>query len=240
MTSSALPGFQVPIAVEAAYLIRRMIAERKLAPGDRLPSERELTQLLGVSRTSVRAALQELQAIGILEVNATRGTFVAADGSRAIVASINGWFEANLISLPELIEFRRAIEPAIAATAARNRSDEDLRLLHEQIETMARATAANDAALYAKADSLFHRQIAAASQNNLFLLLTDAVGEITRTYREAAARLGPALLKRSLEDHLAVYEGLRQGDPDTAHQAMLRHIVETVIDFNIVSRDELK
>jgi GntR family transcriptional repressor for pyruvate dehydrogenase complex len=240
VTVRALPDPQVPIAVEAAYRIRRLIAERKLGHGDRLPSERELAQILGVSRTSVRAALKELQATGIIEVSATRGTFVSADGSRAIVASMQGWFEANLVRLPELVEFRRAIEPPIASIAARNRTDEDLTQLQLQLETMATAAATNDAALYSGADTLFHQQIAVASRNNLFLLMTAAVGEITRTYREAAARLGPAMLKRSYEDHVVILRSLEDGDPEEAHQAMLRHIVETVVDFDIVSRDELK
>jgi GntR family transcriptional repressor for pyruvate dehydrogenase complex len=240
VTVSALPSPQVPIAAEAAYRIRRLIAERKLGQGDRLPSERELAQRLGVSRTSVRAALKELQATGIVDVSATRGTYVSANGSRAIVASMTGWFEANLVSLLELVEFRSAIEPAIASVAARHRSEEDLAQLRLHLSTMASAVAANDVGMYSGADTQFHQQIATASRNNLFLLMTAAVGEITRTYREVAARLGPAMLKRSYEDHVAIFSSLERGDPNTAHQAMLHHVVETVIDFDIVSREELR
>jgi GntR family transcriptional repressor for pyruvate dehydrogenase complex len=230
---------QVPIAAETAYRIRRLIAERGLKPGDKLPSERELTKILGVSRTSVRSALKELEATGIAEISAARGTFVAQDGAKSIVTSIQGWFEANRLSLLELIEFRRALEPAVAAAAALHRGEADLHMLTELVETMRRATGSNDALEFSRADNAFHRQIAVASRNRLFLLMTDATGETLRLYREAAARLGPAMLRRSLQDHEAILNAIVAADPDAARDAMLRHIVETVIDFHIVSREEL-
>ena len=230
---------QVPIAVETAYRIRRLIAERGLRPGDKLPSERELTKMLGVSRTSVRSALKELEATGIAEISAARGTFVSMDGSKSIVTSIQGWFEANRLSLPELIEFRRALEPAVAAAAAQHRAESDLQLLSGQVEAMRRSVRSNDAPGFSRADNAFHRQIAVASNNRLFLIMADATGETLRLYREAAARLGPAMLRRSLQDHGAILDAIVRGEPDGARDAMLRHIVETVIDFHIVSREDL-
>lgn len=229
----------VPIAVETAYRIRRLIAERGLKPGDKLPSERELTRILGVSRTSIRSALKELEATGIAEISAARGTYVSHDGSRSIVTSIQGWFEANRLSIPELIEFRRTLEPAVAAAAAVHRSDSDLQMLAKQIEAMRLSATNNDPMGYSNADNAFHRQIAVASGNRLFLIMTDATGETLRLYREAAARLGPALLRRSLQDHIAIQEAIVNGNSDRARDAMLRHIVDTVIDFHIVSREDL-
>ncbi len=230
---------QVPIAVETAYRIRRLIAERGLKPGDKLPSERELTKLLGVSRTSIRSALKELEASGLAEISAARGTYIAQDASKGFISSMQGWFEANHLSLLELIEFRRALEPAVAAAAAVHRSPADLQELHAQIETMHSSVMSNDAVAFSRADDAFHRQIAAASQNRLFVIMTDATGETLRQYREAAARLGSAMLRRSLQDHQAVYAAINNGDPESARDAMLHHIVETVVDFHIVSREDL-
>jgi GntR family transcriptional regulator, transcriptional repressor for pyruvate dehydrogenase complex len=231
---------RVPVAVETALQIRRLIAERGLGPGDKLPSEREFTKILGVSRTSVRAALKELQATGIAETSAARGTYVSTDGSKSIATSIQSWFEANRLSLPELIEFRRALEPAVAAAAAQHRSEDDLRHLSEQIGSMRRSVKTNDSAMFSAADNAFHRQIAVASSNRLFLLMTDATGETLRLYRETAARLGPAMLRRSLQDHEAIFEAIARSDPGGARDAMVHHIVETVIDFRIVSREEIR
>lgn len=229
----------VPIAVETAYRIRRLIAEQGLRPGDKLPSERELTKILGVSRTSVRSALQELQATGIAEISAARGTFMSMDGSKSIMNSIQGWFEANRLSLPELIEFRRALEPAVAAAAAQHRTEIDLQFLAEQIEAMRRSMRSNDATSFSNADNAFHRRIGVASSNRLFQIMIGATGETLRLFREAAARLGPAILRRSLQDHEAILVAIVNSDPDGARDAMLRHIVETVIDFHIVSREDL-
>ena len=230
----------VPVSAETAYRIRRLIAERGLRPGDKLPSERELTRILGVSRTSIRSALKELEATGITEISAARGTFVAQDTSRGFVSSMQGWFEANRLSMVELIEFRRALEPAIASAAAVHRTQDDLENLAGHIEMMRNAQRSNNSPSYSTADNAFHRQIAAASKNRLFVIMTDATGETLRVYREAAARLGRAMLKRSLQDHEMIYTAIAEGSPDSARDAMLRHIVETVVDFHIVSREDLR
>jgi DNA-binding FadR family transcriptional regulator len=177
--------------------------------------------------------------MGIAEISAARGTFVAKDGSRSIVSSFRSLFEANRLSLPELIEFRRAFEPAVAAAAAHHRSDADVQVLTELIETMRRSARANDPVVFSVADNAFHRQIAAASMNRLFLLMTDATGETLQVYRESAARLGPAMLRRSLQDHEAIAAAIGNRDPAEARAAMIHHIVETVIDFHIVSPEEI-
>jgi len=231
---------EVPIAVETAYRIRRLIAEEGLGPGDKLPSERELTRLLGVSRTSVRSALKELEAMGIADISAARGTFIAQDGSRSIVTSFRSLFEANRLSLPELIDFRRAFEPAVAAGAAHHRNDADVQVLIELVESMRRSAKSNDPVVFSAADNAFHRQIAMASRNRLFLLMTDATGETLQVYRESAARLGPAMLRRSLQDHQEIAGAIAEQDAAGARAAMLHHIVETVIDFHIVSPEELE
>ena len=67
---------------------------------------------------------------------------------------------------------------------------------------------------YSRADNAFHRQIAVASNNRLFLIMADATGETLRHYREAAARLGPAMLRRSLQDHEAILSAIVAADPE--------------------------
>jgi len=230
---------RVTVAAEAAYRVRRLIAERGLAPGDKIPSERDLALALGMSRTSVRAALAELQAIGILDISPRRGAFVSRDGAGGILTSIRGWFEANRLSLPEIVEFRRAIEPAAAAAAARHRDDADLAFLEAQLRSMTESAARNEPMAYGAADTAFHRRIATASRNRLFVVMMDSLAETLRIYREAALRLGVSMQLRALEDHRAIFDAIRRGDAEEAQQAMLRHIVDTLVDFRIIAREEI-
>lgn len=228
------------VADEAAYRLRRLLVERRLGPDDKLPSERELTDIFGVSRTSVRAALKELEATGIVSISARRGAFVARDGSGGLETSIRGWFEANRLSLPHLIEFRRALEPAAAAAAAKRRTEQDLEEMATQIAAMRAASAAGDALAYAAADAAFHNRIATASQNPLFSVMLQSLAGPLRVFREGAARLGSSMLTRSLSDHAAIDEAIRAHDDAAATEAMLRHIVETNVDFHIVAHEELE
>jgi GntR family transcriptional repressor for pyruvate dehydrogenase complex len=244
--ASALTGSGGPVragrsavAQDAAYQIRRLIVSRGLAPGDRLPSERELTTILGVSRTSVRSALTELEAIGLLEISPARGAFVSSDGSAGIQISIRGWLEANRLSLPELIECRRAIESAAAELAAKRRDAADLEAMRALLDEMSAAIEYEDPQRFSEADTQFHGRIGAASNNRLFVAVLDSIAEAIRTYREATARLGTPLLVRSLRDHTAVYDAIVQSDGPAARDAMLHHIVETAIDFHVVAREEL-
>lgn len=225
---------------EAAYQLRRLLVERGLTAGDRLPSERELTLILNASRTSVRAALKQLEAAGILTVSSRRGAYVNGDSTASITSSIRSWFETRRLTLPQLIEFRRALEPAAAASAARRRSDEDLIDMAMQLETMTRAHVDNAPAAFSAADEAFHHRIALASRNPLFSGMLESVGEVIRAYREATARLGRPLLMRSLDDHNKIFEAIQAGDEERAAGEMLHHIVETAVDFHVVAAEDLK
>lgn len=230
---------RVAVAEDAAYQIRRLIVRQELGPGSKLPSERELSTILNVSRTSIRSALKELEGTGLIEISPWRGAYVSAGGANGIQASIRGWLEANRLSLHELIECRRAIEPAAAELAAKRRSDDDLGFMREQLELMASAMETDNPAAFSEADSLFHGRIATASGNQLFGAVLDSIAWAIRSYREATARLGASLLLRSLRDHTAIYEAIATGDANAAREAMLGHIVDTAVDFHVVARAEI-
>lgn len=228
------------VADEAAYRLRRLVVERRLGADDKLPSERELTEILGVSRTSVRAALKEMEAIGLVSISARRGAFVARDQSGGLGLSLRGLLETNRLSLPHLIEFRRAIEPAAAGAAAKRRTQDDLDEMAAQIAAMQLAVAAGDPLAYAAADAAFHNRIAAASQNPLFSVMLQSLAGPLRAFREGVARIGAQILTRSLSDHIAIDEAIRSSDDVAAIEAMLTHVVETNVDFHIVAREEME
>ncbi|MGN9847034.1 FadR/GntR family transcriptional regulator [Nonomuraea sp. H19] len=226
------------VAEEAAYRLRRLIFERRMVPGDKLPSERELTEMLSVSRSSVRSAIKDLEAQGLVRVSARRGAFITARSSESMAASIRGWFETNRLPLPQLVQFRRAIEPAAASSAAVHRTEIQLARMRELLGEMNEAIIHRNAAAFTDADARFHEAIAASSGNLLFEVLLQALEQPLRMFRESVSRLGRPLLTRSYNDHLAIYEAINGGDEGAAAEAMLRHIVQTNVDFDIIARDE--
>lgn len=224
-----------PSTVErATYAIRRLIVEDALVPGDRLPSERELAQQVGASRASLRQAIAHLAATGVLQIRRNSGIFVSTRNDEVALEGLRRWLGEHNLSLEELVQFRQAVEPVAAAAAAAKRSREDLDEMRVQLETMRGATGDGDYQTYSRADRRFHALVARASGNRLFSLVLDSMGAALDTYLAATARLGPAMLSRSMEDHAAIFAGIEAGDAAAAEQAAIHHTRQTVIDFKII------
>jgi GntR family transcriptional repressor for pyruvate dehydrogenase complex len=218
----------------ATYAIRRLIAERGLRPGDRLPAERELVRIVGASRSSIRQALAHLSAAGVLQTRPHSGTFVSPGNDGAALEGLRLWLREHNLSLEELVQFRQAVEPAAASAAAERRLASDLESMREQIRLMRRATAESDHATYSRADRRFHALVARASGNRLFSLVLESMGEALDRYLAATARLGSAMLARSLEDHEAILAAIEAGEARAAADAAIHHTHQTVMDFRIV------
>ena len=208
-------------------------------PGDRLPSERELVRTIGVSRASVRQAIAHLAAAGILESRPHSGTFVSRAHDGAALEGLRLWLREHNLSLEELVQFRQAVEPAAASAAAGRRTAADLDAMREQILLMRRATADADHATYSRADRRFHGLVARASGNRLFSLVLESMGEALDRYLAATAKLGSAMLARSLEDHEAILAAIEAGDSEAAATAATHHTSQTVVDFRIVGSGDL-
>ena len=130
---------KIPISQTLSQKIERKIEEairqKKLVPGTKLPSERELCESFAVSRTALREALRRLSARGLISVRKGSGMFVSEIKTEDAIKSLNLYydlkFDSNLIS--QIIEVRRLFEPEIARLASRNRSEEDVQLLRDNI-----------------------------------------------------------------------------------------------------------
>ncbi len=113
--------------------IEEAIRQKKLLAGAKLPSEKELCELFGVSRTALREALRRLNARGLIEIHKGSGMYVSEIKIEDAIKSLNLYydlsFDSNLIS--QIIEVRRIFEPEISRLAARNRTDEDVKILAE-------------------------------------------------------------------------------------------------------------
>lgn len=215
-----------------AAQLRRLIAERDLQPGQRLPAERALSLELGVSRSVVREAIQQLASLGLLATRAGGGTYVQAP-SGATASVVEPLFDAGTVLQADpayrfdVLETRHALEGATAWHAALRATDEDRARIGAAFDAMTDAHAREDAAAEAQADARFHLAIAEASHNlvlvqvmrGLFTLLQTNISQSRQAlYRDP--RTGPALAQQ----HQALRDAILAGDAPAARDAAERHL----------------
>ena len=215
-------GSSEPLFQRVAGQVERFIEGNGLRPGDRLPGERELCELLGVSRASVREALRSLQARGVVLVRHGKGVFVAApdEGERAL----DRFARLREVGLEELFSMREVLEVPAAGWTAAAATDEQLQDLVHTFEVLAEGVRTHRPATELQVmDARLHLQIAEYA-NNRFLAMTQTVLQemLSRSMETTLAIAGrPA---RSVREHAAIVEALVARDPSRARAAARRHI----------------
>jgi GntR family transcriptional repressor for pyruvate dehydrogenase complex len=200
--------------------IREELVESRWKPGDRLPSERELSERFRVSRASVREAIRALESKGLVKIKTGEGTYIAS-GSEAVLSPLVSIILQQKDVLLDIFEARKVIEPEIAALAAKRAGPEEIQHLEEILEEQARQIAQGDSGV--EADTAFHSLLTQTTKNKVFLRLNDAVVDSLRETRERSLHIHgrPA---RSLAGHHEILKAIRAKDPGRARQAMLRHL----------------
>ena len=215
-------GSHEPLFLRVAEQIEQFVAGNELAPGDRLPGERELCDLLGVSRASVREALRSLETRGLVRVRHGKGVFVAApdEGERAL----QRFSRLREVGLEELFAMREVLEVPAAGWAATEASDEQLASLiatFEQHEQAVR-TQAGPGQLRV-VDARLHLQIAEYANNRFLTMTQDLLQEmLSRSMDTTLSVAGrPA---RSVREHAEIVNALVAHDSTRARAAARRHI----------------
>jgi GntR family transcriptional repressor for pyruvate dehydrogenase complex len=203
----------------AAMMLETILAGN-LEVGDRLPSERELGEQFGVSRTVVREAVRALVAKGVIEVRTGSGLRVAAVDAAAVSESMSLFLRGDRLGFEKVHEVRTLLEVHIAGIAADRATEEDIVLLRAMHERMRGDTKDFEAA--ARNDLGFHRAIARATHNELFLLLLDSIGSAQIEIRRA--NLGSGSTPITLSQHADILDRIVARDPAGARAAMATHL----------------
>jgi GntR family transcriptional repressor for pyruvate dehydrogenase complex len=206
-----------------AAQIQRLIADGRLKPGDRLPPERELAEVFGVSRTSVRDAIRVLETQGLVEPRHGDGTIVRQIPIDTIVSPLADALAAGKDLTADLFDMRKMLEPPLARAAALRAMDEDIRTMAEILDHQGRRVAAGEIAI--EEDNEFHYRIAAASKNQVVLRTIDVLMDLLRESRVRSLQ-GPGRSEKSLAGHRRILEAVCRHDPDGAAEAMRAHIEE--------------
>jgi DNA-binding FadR family transcriptional regulator len=204
--------------------LRAFLARAELAPGSRLPTERELAEQLGSTRAELRKGLAVLEGEGLLWRQVGKGTFM---GARPTAANATVAVLARRSNPNEVMRARIALEPEITRLAALNATEEEIARLRQ---TNARCRVAETWRQYEAMDALLHHQLASASHNGLLVGLLDILNAVRRTVTWGRLRSDPArppASHHSFDEHDRIIEAIAARDLAGAEDAMRRHI-ETV------------
>jgi GntR family transcriptional repressor for pyruvate dehydrogenase complex len=201
--------------------VRSLVASGELKPGDRLPPERELARNLKISRSSLRAGIGFLAAMGVLKSRHGAGTFIAS-GPPALDSSSLTVLGALHNFLPwQMFEARLVIEANVAALAAERATGEHIAELAEEVAEM--YAAIDDPQEYLIHDVRFHRTIARAAGNPILGALMETISASLYDQRRFTVDHS-ADLKESAEMHREIYRAIRSHNPALAKHAMEQHL----------------
>jgi GntR family transcriptional repressor for pyruvate dehydrogenase complex len=204
---------------EVAKQLEELIV-KSLHPGDKLPPERELVEKLGVSRSSVRDAIRKLELMGLVEPRQGTGT-VVRDVSDAVVNPLASFITRKRQLVSELLDFRKMLEPPLAARAATNASLEQIAAMEEILHRHDEKVEGGHLAV--KEDSEFHYSIATASGNSIVLKVLDVVMDMLRETRSRSLQTR-GRPEKSLAGHRRIMSAIKRHDAAAAEKAMRQHI----------------
>lgn len=216
------PVPQLSAAVAAVEQIEGLIRSGRLRPGDRLPPERNLAELLGVSRPTVREALRALAILNVVDARQGSGTYIGSLEPRSLAAPLNLLMSVTIPcqDVISVLETRAVLESGLARLAAERISDDALAQFERRLAQLQQAQSGSDILRH---DLALHDLIARESGNEILQWILDSARELfavvrTRTIQVAGVR------EHVAEDQAHILAALRRRDPEAASQAMWKHL----------------
>jgi GntR family transcriptional repressor for pyruvate dehydrogenase complex len=209
-----------PVSAEIARKLLDYLLSGVLLPGDRLPSERELSRTFGVGRSAVRDALKPLTLLGIIDVRQGDGTYLRATESELLPKAVEWGLLLGQPRALDLVEARRHIEVALATLAAQRRDEQDLKDLRRLLRRMEQAKGDDD---FIEADMEFHLRIAEAARNSVLAGILMNVRSLIQVWITRVTNAADSVTP-SYQEHVPIMEALEAQDPAAAAAAMAAHL----------------
>ncbi len=207
--------------------IKELIEAGYVSPGERLPSERELAQMFGVSRPSIREALRALSLLGIIENRPGSGTYLSDSSDLWPSEPFSILFTLNKGALLDIFEARKSLDGTAASLAARRRNEVDLETIHIALVNM--SDNLNTVEIYDRFELDFHFAVIKAAKNNVIISLCDKLYKLLKETRIQFRNLMESPYK-SLEldfrNHERIFEMIQKQDEAGAYEATIAHLVE--------------
>ncbi|MFE8703597.1 FadR/GntR family transcriptional regulator [Cytobacillus sp. FJAT-54145] len=211
---------------EVADTLLTMIKNGDLKPGDKLDSVQQLAENFQVGRSAIREALSALRAMGLVEMKQGEGTYIKGFEASQITMPLTTAILMNKEDVINLLEVRKIIETGAAASAAKNRSKENLESMQKALNEM--KIAYGNEELGEKSDLEFHLALANASQNPLLVSLLNHVSELMVKTMKETRRLWlfskDETSEKLYEEHLSIYVAIEEQNEEKARSCMLKHL----------------
>ena len=233
-SNNDLGGFQANnlddglLSHQVADHVRTFIRNGELKTGDRLPSERELSEEFGVSRTIVREAINLLKASGIIRSKPGVGSFVTAPSVNILEVPLSYLIQTDAQKIKELQQAREVFEPAIVTLAAQAALPEDLVAIQASIDEMRENL--NDRLRYMQSDQSFHLALVQASHNIIFTLCMNSIIDLLKEGMWLAVHT-PGAIERSLDYHEKILAAIQAKDSQLARHTMQDHLHQATMDI---------
>jgi GntR family transcriptional repressor for pyruvate dehydrogenase complex len=209
------------VAQSVVNRILDLVRTGMLRAGDRLPSERELIDILDISRPSLREALRALSMLGVIDSRHGGGAFVTDLEARTLLAPLDFFLSLSQTNLADAFESRRIVEIEIARKAALKAASEDLDDLNGMIA--AHEKIQSDPVGFRILDSRFHARISAAAGNVVLERIAYGLYNMGLDVRRRATE-SLSLIRQSTQDHIRIAQAIAAGDPDRAGREMGTHL----------------
>jgi GntR family transcriptional repressor for pyruvate dehydrogenase complex len=201
--------------------IKELLGRGELKAGSRLPPERELADMLHISRPSLRTALKALSVMGVIHAKPGAGTYIAKSLPEVFTEPMHFMTLINNTSVEELFEARLIIEAGLAELAAERATDSDIADLIEEVEEMKANT--GDPEEFLKHDVRFHQAMARAANNKLMSGVMDTVAELLFHIRRQNVAQAKDL-EEAIEWHEKIVAAMRKHDPKRAKETLSGHL----------------
>ena len=216
----------VKLSNEVDKQIEESIRNKILLPGDELPSESELCNVFGVSRTALREAMHMLGTKGLVTTKRGKKTVINEYHEVLNLSPIQFYLECNLDDklIQHWINIRATLEPTLARTAALNRTDEDLIKLKDIVNQLELDENKKNGELLANLDKNFHSSIAEATKNPIVSIIMRPIYEMMPKIKTMVIDKNPGVFKFGNEEHQKIYRCIANKDGDGAFLSMVEHM----------------
>jgi GntR family transcriptional regulator, transcriptional repressor for pyruvate dehydrogenase complex len=201
-------------------VFKRLISEGSLVPGNRLPAERELAEMFGVSRSSLRQALKVLEIMGVISQRVGDGTYLNTAAPSILAEPLEFFILLDGLTFHELMEARLIVEPELAARAAARATPEDVAELHQVLNLMEESR--EDHRRFTEGDLLFHKTIFRLAGNRVCSLMFTVVHQSLERLIHLTSQLVEP--EHTLQLHRRIYTAIRRKDADEARRRMTEHL----------------
>ncbi len=207
---------------EIVQQFHSLIRQGTLKHGDRLPSERELSEQFKVSRSSVREAIRSLELQGLVVSRRGSGTFINTENLDAALDLVAANLNVGEAALQDVFEMRHLMEPHIAALAAQRASSDEVQSMRDILAEQQRQIDLGGTGV--ESDTAFHFALASATHNSALIKVVSAIEDILQMSRDRSLQQ-PGRPQRSLASHCQILDMVERGDTAGARQAMDHHLI---------------